>query len=73
MAQRDAMEATMPSLPPELQELMITAAQYTEVATVLRRKGELDRAVRTMERAVGLLGPPGRWSVACRGSVRSPS
>ena len=47
------MEAKMP-LPPELQELMCTAAQYTEVATVLRRKGQLDRAVRTMERAVGL-------------------
>ncbi|CAK9012971.1 Putative E3 ubiquitin-protein ligase HERC1 [Durusdinium trenchii] len=39
---------------PEIQELMMAAAQYTEMAASLRQKGELDRAIRTMERAVGM-------------------
>ncbi|CAJ1351721.1 unnamed protein product [Effrenium voratum] len=37
-----------------MQELMLAAAQYTELATSLRQKGETGRAVRTMERAVGM-------------------
>lgn len=32
----------------------MAAAQYTEMAASLRQKGELDRAIRTMERAVGM-------------------
>eukprot|EP00913_Durusdinium_trenchii_P007998 g7503.t1 len=39
---------------PSIQELMMAAAQYTEMAASLRQKGELDRAIRTMERAVGM-------------------
>jgi len=39
---------------PEIQELMMAAAQYTDMAGSLRQKGELDRAIRTMERAVGM-------------------
>eukprot|EP00435_Cladocopium_sp_Y103_P033475 s3286_g8.t1 len=39
---------------PEIQELMVAAAQYTEMASSLRQKNELDRAIRTMERAVGM-------------------
>lgn len=39
---------------PEIQELMLAAAQYTEMASSLRQKNELDRAIRTMERAVGM-------------------
>ncbi|CAJ1416897.1 unnamed protein product [Effrenium voratum] len=46
-------EARLP-ITEEMQELMLAAAQYTELATSLRQKGETGRAVRTMERAVGM-------------------
>ena len=50
----------------EVQELMVCAAQYTEMAGLLRQKGELDRAIRTMERAVGMCTKAETWMVEGR-------